>query len=68
MHFGLYAGFYKVPVNSLAILMNTAFVLSGIRVYTQLLFDYISGYKKEKEENSIYIIFLCNITSEQDVF
>ena len=48
MHFGLYDGFYKVSVNRLAILMNTAFVLSGIRVYTQLLFDYISGYKKEK--------------------
>ena len=48
--------------------MNIAFVLSGIRVYTKLLFNYISGYKKEKEENSIYIVFLCNITSEQDVF
>ena len=68
MHFGLYDGFYKVPVNRLAILMNTAFVLSGIRVYTQLLFDYISGYKKKEQENSIYIIFLCNTTPEQDVF
>lgn len=68
MHFGLYDGFYKVPVNRLAILMNTAFVLSGIRVYSQLLFDYIPGYKKEKEENSIYIVALCNITSEQAVF
>lgn len=48
--------------------MNIAFVLSGIRVYTKLLFNYISGYKKEKEENSIYIVFLCNITSEQAVF
>ena len=68
MHFGLYDGFYKVPVNRLAILMNTAFVLSGIRVYTKLLFDYISGYKKKEQENSIYIIFLCNTTPEQDVF
>ena len=68
MHFGLYDGFYKVPVNRLAILMNTAFVLSGIRVYSQLLFDYIPGYKKEKEENSIYIVFLCNTTPEQAVF
>ena len=48
--------------------MNTAFVLSGIRVYTQLLFDYISGYKKKEQENSIYIVFLCNIISEQAVF
>ena len=48
--------------------MNTAFVLSGIRVYTQLLFDYILGYKKKEQENSIYIIFLCNTTSEQVVF
>jgi hypothetical protein len=68
VHFGLYDGFYKVPINRLAILMNIAFVLSGIRVYTKLLFNYISGYKKEKEENSIYIVFLCNITSEQAVF
>ena len=68
MHFGLYDGFYKVPVNRLAILMNTAFVLSGIRVYSQLLFDYIPGYKKKEKENSIYIIFCCNITPEQAVF